>query len=118
MKIIIKRSFERTRQIADFIPVKVACEASIETEQGGGVESIIVDYSRLLDAIVQQEVEKTLMGYTPACIVCGGKVIFPKKVLNKEGICAQCVSDSEMKLRELKKESGGPKSKVGEKQYD
>ena len=122
MKIIIKRSFERTRQIADFIPVKAACEASAEIE-------VVVDSTKQdiaarealsseLAAFCQSEVEKTLMGYTPACIVCGGKAIFPKKVLNKEGVCAQCQSDSEIKLRDLKKESGVPKSKVEPKQYD
>jgi hypothetical protein len=110
MKITIKRYFERTRQIADFVPVKTACEASAEVNVkpnitaralGEGAEAI----SGMLDQFVQSEVEKTLMGYTPACIGCGGKAIFPKKVLNKEGICAQCQSDNEMKLRDLRRKT-------------
>jgi len=103
LKIIIKRSFERTRQIAEFVPVKAACEATIEYETNDIIAVELRDnaVSSMLDEFVQSEVEKTLMGYTPACIQCGGKQIFPKKVLNKEGICAQCVSEHQFKAREL-----------------
>lgn len=100
----VTRYFERTRQIADFIPVKSAIEVTAEVHEG----ETIADVSRQLDELAVAEVEKTLMGYTPACIACGGKAIFPKKVLNKEGICAQCQSDNDMKLRDLKK-AGTPK---------
>lgn len=105
MKIIIKRSFERTRQIADFIPVKAACEASYEMEQRAmtkeELEPYISEISAQLDRFVQSEVEKTLMGYTPACLQCGSKQIFPKKVLNKEGICSSCVSENQFKAKEF-----------------
>jgi hypothetical protein len=122
MKITIKRSFERTRQIADFIPVKAACEVTIERneeelnrlilEGNKTIEDIVAEFSTRADALCIAEVEKTLAGYTPSCIVCGGKALFPKKVLNKEGVCAQCQSENEMKLREAK-------SKVGKtQQYD
>jgi hypothetical protein len=97
MKIVIKRSFERTRQIADFIPVKAACEATYEMEQKAmtkeELEPYLIELSGQLDQFVQSEVEKSLMGYTPCCIRCGGKAIFPKKALNKEGYCGQCVSE-------------------------
>ena len=84
---------------------------TIEFEATDGKSEVeqMTAFSELLDSKCQSEVEKTLMGYTPACIQCGGRAIFPKKVLNKEGICAQCQSDNDMKLRDLRKGSGTPK---------
>jgi hypothetical protein len=108
MKIIITRSFERTRQIADFVPVKAACEATYEMEQQvmtkEELEPFLIEISVQMDSFVQSEVEKTLMGYKPACLRCGGKQIYGGKGLNKEGLCAQCVSDLAFQLRDLKQE--------------
>jgi len=111
MKIIITRSFERTRQIADFVPVKAACEATMEiqdeelTSQGIFPQSEIKRASAVLDEIVQSEVEKSLMGYKPCCLRCGGKQIYGGKGLNKEGYCVQCVSDLAAQARENAKPS-------------
>lgn len=113
MKITITRYFERTRQIADFVPVKAACEASIEEDSLPAMEKLTDDerkdliclqrvMSESLDKLVQQEVEKTLMGYVPCCITCGGKAIAPRKTLTKEGICAECHNKQEMEARQFK----------------
>jgi len=88
MKITITRSFERTRQIADFVPIKAYCEVTAEHDEGA---ISLTELSRKLDDFCQSEVEKTLMGYRPACVVCGGKKIFGGKgEMTKEGICAEC----------------------------
>lgn len=108
MKIKITRSFERTRQIADFVPVKAFCEASIDaTEVDGKVgetgEDMAHRLSARLDAFVQSEVEKTLMNYYPVCIVCGAKGVTVN--LNKEGVCGECVKNLNYRMNDLKKET-------------
>jgi hypothetical protein len=102
MKITITRSFERTRQIADFVPIKAYCEATVELDQRPE-DTTREEIATNLATFCESEVEKTLMGYTPACIRCGGKAIFPQKSLNKEGICGQCQSEQEMKAQKFKK---------------
>jgi len=103
MKIIIKRSFERTRQIADFVPIKVACEVSAEIEYKNDGE--ILDWSNKLDDIVQSEVEKSLIGYRPACIGCGGKQIVGGTGLNKEGMCQTCADKLRFEAADFRKEN-------------
>src|SRR5580765_1655543 len=92
MTIKITRSFERTRQMADFVPIKVYCEATADFEISQSMERTdieMIEVSESLDRFVQAEVEKTLMPYRPVCIVCGGKGDTVN--LNKEGVCGQCV---------------------------
>lgn len=93
MKIIITRSFERTRQIADFVPIKAYCEVSFEQDfpDGAAHEAIVEAMSSKADELCRSEVDKTLMSYQPLCIVCGGRGA--KVNLNKEGVCGQCVKD-------------------------
>jgi len=98
----ITRSFERTRQIADFVPVKAACEVSVELSEeelnaipyGAGEtsdERAREMFSEKLDIFVRAEVEKTLMGYKPVCVRCGGtEGSFGKGGLTKEGLCQNC----------------------------
>lgn len=101
MKITITRAFERTRQIADFVPIKAYCEATIELENPvDDVAKVLGQNSLLLDAFVQSEVEKTLITYRPVCISCGGKG--DKVLLNKEGVCGQCVNKAQMDARQFK----------------
>jgi len=96
MKITITRAFERTRQIADFVPIKAYCEATAEMEVDEVVnpegdkllKKVFENLSHGLDDLVQAEVEKTLMQYYPTCIVCGGRGA--QVNLNKEGVCGQC----------------------------
>jgi hypothetical protein len=106
MKITITRSFERTRQIADFVPVKAFCQATMEVDCESPSDYFQTNASqadsRLLDNFVQSEVEKTLMGYKPCCVTCGGKEIVGGKGLNKEGVCKTCEADYAMKLRDAK----------------
>jgi len=104
MKITIKRYFERTRQIADFVPIKSACEATMEIELGDPENGLdqAREFSQTLDLFVQSEVEKTLMGYSPCCVVCGGKPIFPKKDLTKAGLCDTCNQKQLMEARQFK----------------
>jgi hypothetical protein len=106
MKITIKRVFSRVRQIADFVPVRAECEATVEFEvdpiKTPEYKDSMEIHSAALDQFVQSEVEKTLMGYTPSCIRCGGKALFPKKVLNKEGMCAQCVSELSFQAKDFR----------------
>ena len=121
MKITITRAFERTRQIADFVPIKAYCEATIEEDNlpnmeqldDAGKKELIAlqrQMAESLDLLVQQEVEKTLMTYRPVCISCGGKG--DKVFLNKEGVCGQCVQTAHFAARDFKKEIGTPKPKV------
>lgn len=113
MVIRIVRAFERTRQIADFVPIKAYCEASTEYELGKidaeHAAAEMAEISHRLDSFVQSEVDKTLMSYYPQCIVCGGKG--QKMNLNKEGVCGQCVQTNMFKAREFQKESGQPKGR-------
>ena len=116
MTISITRSFERTRQIADFVPIKAYCQASAEIDvrsdevKGEGIISDAEEeLSRVLTSFCEREVDKTLMSYYPQCIVCGGKG--QKMSLNKEGVCGQCVTQMHFQIRDLK-ESGTPKPKV------
>ena len=95
MIIKITRSFERTRQIADFVPVKAYCEASEDFDissvpEGTSSEDVMAAVAKVLDEFCQSEVEKTLMGYHPACINCGGKQAYGGSGLTKEGFCAEC----------------------------
>lgn len=94
MLIRVTRNFERTRQIADFVPVKASCEASAEIE----IETISDEKTALLsdalDRFVQREVERTLAGYVPMCLMCGMKAIYPVRTLGKDGICAQCTQNA------------------------
>jgi hypothetical protein len=103
MKITIKRTFSRTRQIADFVPVRAECEATVEvdcTKEESG--NILKNNSAALDQFVQSEVEKTLMGYVPCCVSCGGKPIYPKKDLSKGGECDACVNKQQMEARQFR----------------
>jgi hypothetical protein len=106
MKITITRSFERTRQIADFVPIKAYCEATIEYERGEQNQILNVpneqdrEYSFLLDSFVQAEVEKTLISYRPVCIVCRGKG--DTVILNKEGVCGHCVKTMQFQAAEFR----------------
>jgi hypothetical protein len=113
MTIKITRAFERTRQIADFVPIKAYCEATAEFDDvemtAEQIERRIRTNSLFLDNIVQSEVDNTLKSYYPMCIVCGGKG--QKLSLNKEGVCGQCVSTAQFQARDLKKETGTPKPK-------
>jgi hypothetical protein len=114
MKITIKRYFERTRQIADFVPVKSACEAAIEFEipdeeaqsvlLAAGMKAYAPE-SDMIDQFVQAEVEKTLMGYTPTCVVCGGKQIYPKRDLTKAGLCDTCNDKQMFEARQFKSDN-------------
>jgi hypothetical protein len=104
MTIKITRAFERTRQIADFVPIKAYCEATTEVEVSDRENSEIIkkdqfirSISNELDQFVQAEVEKTLMAYRPVCIRCGGKG--DKVNLNKEGVCGNCVSEMNIQAR-------------------
>ena len=118
MLIKITRSFERTRQIADFVPIKAYCEATIEEDGFPPMEKIAADkqtlkdfegiqrnMSEALDALVQQEVEKTLMGYRPACIGCGGKQIVGGTGINKEGMCQTCADKMRFEASDFRKEN-------------
>jgi hypothetical protein len=112
MKITITRSFERTRQIADFVPIKAYCEATIEEDDlpnmdkldDEGKKELIAlqrEMSEALDLLVRQEVEKTLMSYYPLCIVCGARGQTVN--LNKEGVCGNCVTSREHQARDFKR---------------
>ncbi len=85
MKITVRRYFERTRQIADFVPIKASCEVSAECN----LEDVD-EVSGTLAERCELEVEKTLMHYHPSCVNCGGKQITPHKDLTKEGMCDEC----------------------------
>lgn len=112
MLIKIKRSFERTRQIADFVPIKAYCEVTQELETSADdMESFMSQQSASLDSFVQSEVEKTLMSYRPICISCGGKG--EKIILNKEGVCGQCHNRHQMEARDFRnsnEKNGTPES--------
>jgi|ERR1700733_6757106 len=105
MKITIKRYFERTRQIADFVPVKTACEASIEldidpnTSDPDRMEQLQTNSQLLADFCIA-EVEQTLRSYYPICIRCGARGQTVN--LNKEGMCGQCVSTLTIEARQFK----------------
>ena len=99
MRIKITRSFERTRQIADFVPIKTHCEISMEIDLEPNQLTEIVGFSSRLDATCQAEVEKTLMSYQPVCIVCGGK----GRPLNKEGVCGKCYTDMSFQAQKVVK---------------
>lgn len=110
MTIKITRAFERTRQIADFVPIKAYCETTAEFEVESITHEQVARASQTLDNIVQSEVEKTLISYRPVCIACGSKG--QKVVLNKEGVCGQCVSTAQFQARDFKKETSTQKPKV------
>jgi hypothetical protein len=122
MKITITRSFERTRQIADFVPIKSYCEASVEidsvTTSIPAVEEVQEIYSDVLDGICQAEVEKTLMGYSPCCVVCGGKQVFPRRTLTKEGLCNTCNEKELIEARQFKADNAKNKNAKVEKHSD
>jgi hypothetical protein len=113
MKIIITRAFERTRQIADFVPIKAYCEATVEFESADEIGVQVKDaekmkeVSGLLDNIVQSEVDNTLKNYRPTCITCGGRG--ERVLLNKEGQCGQCVSTANFAARDFKKDNPSTK---------
>ena len=104
MKITITRSFERTRQIADFVPIKAYCEVTAEvddeelTDKGIWPTAEINNLSQHLDTITRDEVDKTLISYQPLCIVC--KARGEKVVLNKEGVCGNCLNTRGMQAKE------------------
>jgi len=104
MKIKITRQFDRTRQIADFVPVRSSCEVSVEYDDAK-LKSDKVEYRekclQSLDEICKRNVEASLMGYVPCCVVCGGKNIFPGKPLNKMGYCDQCDSKLKWEAKEF-----------------
>jgi hypothetical protein len=116
MRVKITRYFERTRQIADFVPVKAACEASMEMETSAEQDFMKAaeTCSAALDALVQAEVEKTLMGYVPCCVSCGGKPIYPKKDLSKGGECDTCINKREMEARQFKADNAKNRAGKGE----
>ncbi|MDE2233427.1 MAG: hypothetical protein KGJ90_04950 [Patescibacteria group bacterium] len=99
-KITIRRAFERTRQIADFVPIKAYCELSEEVDIEDSAD--LANISASLAEACEKDVEMTLMKYRPVCIVCGGK----GETLNltKEGVCGNCMNDRAMKIAELKRE--------------
>lgn len=106
MKILLKRTFERTRQIADFVPVKIGCEVSgeIELEDTDRAELLRLHaFAEQLFQVCESEVEHSISRYWPSCILCGGKG--QKSPLNKEGLCGQCVKELSFQLAELKKET-------------
>lgn len=114
MKITITRAFERTRQIADFVPIKAYCEASVEYEMKSPIEKeeearLFTEASARMAAVVQEEVDKTLAAYRPTCIVCGGRG--DKVNLNKEGVCGQCVKDMQMQALEFRRDGKVEKTK-------
>jgi len=114
MLIKITRSFERTRQIADFVPVKAYCEASTEYELGEikPLENAdeLIKISAHLQFLCESEVEKTLMTYRPACIVCGGKS--ERSFVSKEGVCGQCMKEEHLKIVQLNSENRDTKKVV------
>jgi hypothetical protein len=63
--------------------------------------------SAALDNFVQSEVEKTLINYRPVCIACQGKG--EKVLLNKEGVCGQCVEKHRMEAIGFAKENSKKK---------
>jgi hypothetical protein len=100
MKITITRAFERTRQIADFVPVKAYCEASAEAEWDSENPELRPEkLSQHLQNLCESEVEKTLINYRPVCIACGAKGA--TVILNKEGICGNCVKKMMFEAKEF-----------------
>jgi hypothetical protein len=60
MKLIITRSFSKTKQVASFEPINASCSISAEIDGATLDDSIIRSYSEHLDNLVRQEVERTI----------------------------------------------------------
>jgi hypothetical protein len=63
MKIIITRSFSRTKQAAAFEPINSFCSAQSEVEVDGVAEALemAMNLSEELDILCRSEVEKTIV---------------------------------------------------------
>lgn len=61
MKLIITRSFSRTKQVASFEPINTSCSVSAEYEDEKAIDDMFVtSVSDHLDMLVRQEVERTI----------------------------------------------------------
>lgn len=60
MKLIITRSFSKTKQVASFEPINAFCSVSAEIEGETLADNIIRSYSEHLDNLVRREVERTI----------------------------------------------------------
>lgn len=61
MKLIITRSFSKTKQVQSFEPINSFCSVSMEYEEDETPsDTIISSFSEHLDKLVRQEVERTI----------------------------------------------------------
>lgn len=61
MKLIITRSFSKTKQVASFEPINSFCSVSMEYEdETTPSDTIIRSWAEHLDILVRQEVERTI----------------------------------------------------------
>jgi hypothetical protein len=60
MKLIITRSFSKTKQVASFEPINAFCSVQAEIEGATLNDEVIRSYSEHLDVLVRQEVERTI----------------------------------------------------------
>jgi len=58
-KLIITRSFSKTKQVAAFEPINAHCSVSVEYEEKLE-DSFVVSISEYLDNLVRREVERTI----------------------------------------------------------
>jgi hypothetical protein len=60
-KIVVTRSFSKTKQVQSFEPINSFCSVSMEYEDDSmPSDTIITSFSEHLDKLVRQEVERTI----------------------------------------------------------
>ena len=60
MKLIITRSFSKTKQVASFEPINAFCSVQAEFEVPDIDDQKVISISGHLDNLVRQEVERTI----------------------------------------------------------
>jgi hypothetical protein len=61
MKLIIVRSFSKTKQVASFEPINAFCSVSAEYDDERAMEDqFVISVSEHLDNLVRREVERTI----------------------------------------------------------
>jgi hypothetical protein len=60
MKLLIRRSYEKTKQVASFEPIKAQCSVQAEFDAQEIDDQKIISISGHLDNLARQEVERTI----------------------------------------------------------
>jgi len=59
-RIVVQRSFSKTKQVADFEPIRAECSVQAEYDATEIDDQKIISISGHLDNLVRQEVERTI----------------------------------------------------------